>query len=562
LTATGAIAHLEALSGIDLHATAVGTSLDQAGRLIDQSWPGTGPFELSGRLMGRKDALAVRGAKVRIGHGDLTLAASGRVDNVNALSGINVSFDGAGKDLADIGSVVKHTLPKTGPFRVRGRLEGSQQRLTLVDTRGTVRHGSAKLLLEGKVSDLIALEGVNFQVTASGEEFAELNPLIGKELPKLGGFKVTGRLTGSAAELVLGNAVALVGRSDLSGTVSVALDDRPKVTLRLDSGLLDYTPFMAAVKEDESEQSTQGAPLFSDKSLGLNKLDAFDADVVMNMRRIRAREAELEFGRLALSLINGELSISTLEATYKGARISGRAHVDPESPPRLETDFLVQGFDLGHFLAETHATDTVEGRLDVAVDVNGRGDSMQALMANLDGSVGLVMGKGRASRYLDLLAEDLSRQVTRFWGHHKEAGRIKCSVVQFDIDHGVATSRAIVFVTKLAIIRAAGDINLATENINFLLKPKPRDASLVSLAIDLRVTGSLTAPKVRPDTRALVEKGGELLSVLAIGPFGLLVPFAHLGARDKHPCDIQAFDDKLLATPALRKDTTENGLPR
>ncbi len=107
LTATGAVADLEALRGIDLKATAAGTSLAQVGRLLDQSWPRTGPFELSGRLTGRKDALAVRGAKARVSHGHLTLAASGTVDNVMALSGVNVSFDIAGKDLADIGSMVK-----------------------------------------------------------------------------------------------------------------------------------------------------------------------------------------------------------------------------------------------------------------------------------------------------------------------------------------------------------------------------------------------------------------------------------------------------------------------
>jgi uncharacterized protein involved in outer membrane biogenesis len=568
LTATGAVADLQALGDIDLKATAAGTSLAQVGRLLDQSWPSTGPFAVSGRLTGRKDALAVRDAKARVSHGGLTLAATGTVDNVMALSGVNVSFDAAGNDLADIGSMVKQTLPQTGPFRVRGRIKGSRERLTLVDTRGTVSHGSAKLSLEGNVADLIALEGVNFQVTASGEEAAELSPLIGKELPELGSFKVTGDLSGSAAELVLGNAFALVGHSDASGTVSVALDDRPKVTVRLDSGLIDYTPFMAAVKEDETqheetEPSTKGAPLFSDKSLGLDALGKFDADVVLRMRRILARDAELEFGHLVLSLINGELKLSTLEATYKGAKISGHAQIDPESPPRVATDFLVQGFDLGRFLADTHTTEGVKGLLDIAVDVNSQGDSVQALVANLDGSVALVMGKGRASRYLDLLAEDLSTRVFTFWRHRKEAARVECGVVQFDSDHGVATSRAFVFVTEAAIIKAEGDINLDTEKINLLLIPKPRHASLVSLATKLRVTGSLTAPKVRPDTLDLAEKGAKLLSTLAIGPLGLLAPFVHLGAHDKHPCDIKAIDDKLLATPALRKDAAaETRSPR
>ncbi|MGB5494626.1 MAG: AsmA-like C-terminal region-containing protein, partial [Sedimenticolaceae bacterium] len=551
LSASGTVGQLEALGGIDLMATAAGTSLEQVGRLLDQSWPSTGPFELSGRLRGSKEALAVRDAKARVSHAGLTLTATGRVANAVALSGVNVSFDAAGNDLAEIGPLVKQTLPKTGPFRVRGRLKGSRERLSLVDTRGSVSRDSARFSWEGEVADVVALNGVNLQVTASGEEFAELNPLIGKELPPLGSFKVTGDLTGSAAELVLANAFAAVGYSDLSGTVSVALNDRPKVTVRLNSGLIDCTPFMAAAKEDEkrheeSQPNTRDAPLFSDKSLGLDALGAFDADIELRMRRIRGKDAELEFGNLALSLINGELEIDTLEATYKGAKFSGHSKVDANSPPRVETDFLVQGFDLGRFLAETETTNDVEGLLDIAVDVHSQGDSVQALMANLNGSVGLVMGKGRASRYLDLLAEGLSTRVLKFWRHGKEMAKVECGVAHFDIHQGVATIPAFVFVTDAAIISAAGVTNLGTEQIDLLLKPQPRRASLFSLATNLRVTGNLTAPSVRPDTLALAEKGAWLLSSVAIGPLGLLAPFVHLGVHDKHPCDVKAMERRLI----------------
>jgi len=238
------------------------------------------------------------------------------------------------------------------------------------------------LTASGAVAGLETMSGIDLKATAAGKEFAELSPLIGMKLSRLGSFKLTGKLTGSAAELV-GNATALIGHSDLSGSVRVALGDRPKFTLSLDSGLIDYTPFMTYVKDEEKrleeiENGTRSTPLFSDESLGLDALGEFDADVVLHMRRIHARDAEFEFGRLVLSLINGEFKISNLEATYKGARISGHARLYPESPPRLETDFLVQGFDLGRFLAETEVTGEVKGLLDIAVDVNSRGDSMRS----------------------------------------------------------------------------------------------------------------------------------------------------------------------------------------
>jgi uncharacterized protein involved in outer membrane biogenesis len=560
LTATGAVADLDMLSGIDLRVTATGTSLDRAGRLIGQNWPRTGPFELSGRLTGHSNALGLRDGKMRVGHSGLTLAATGSVGNVIALSGVNLRFDAAGKDLAEIASFVNHPLPHAGPFEVRGHIKGSRKRLALVDARGTLIHGGAKLSAEGAVSDLQALEGLDFQVTASGEELAELNPLIGRELPNLGRFKLTGHLTGSAVQLTLRDASAVVGRSDFDGTISVALGDRPKFHVRLNFGVLDYTPFMVVAEREEERKSEHGARsrrLFSDAPLGLDALQALDADFAVTARRIRVSDAELEFGQLALSLLNGVLSVDNLEANYKGTRITGWAHVESGSPPRMQLDFLVQGFDLGSFLAQIQATGEVQGHLDIALDVSGQGDSIRALMANLDGNVGIVMGKGRASRYLDLLADDLSRRVMRFWGHHKEAARIECGVVQFDIEHGIAISRVFVFETKRGIIEAEGNINLASEDIDFLLKPRPRNPSLVSLATDLRVTGRLTSPHVSPDVFAMAKKGAKLLGVLAVGRLGILAPFVRLGARNKHPCDIRALDEHLQEAPAVGEDAPE-----
>jgi hypothetical protein len=98
-----------------------------------------------------------------------------------------------------------------------------------------------------------------------------------------------------------------------------------------------------------------------------------------------------------------------------------------------------------------------------------------------------------------------------------------------------------VFDTELTVLTGEGDINLATEQVNFLLSPQPKDPSLFSLATKLRVRGTIQDPTVRPDMLALAEKGVKFLGALAVGPVGLLAPFVNLGARQKHPCDIQSI---------------------
>jgi uncharacterized protein involved in outer membrane biogenesis len=249
-------------------------------------------------------------------------------------------------------------------------------------------------------------------------------------------------------------------------------------------------------------------------------------------------------------LEDSDFSIDKLEAMYKETKISANFQLNPGSPTRVTTQFLVQNLDLGGLLNETGVNDQVRAIVDIAAHLNSRGDSVQSLMADFDGSIGAVMGEGYLTKYLDLISVDLSKKVINFWGSHKKADQIKCAVVPFDITSGVATSRAFVFDTQIGILTGAGHINLSTEQVNFLLVPKPRDPGLLELSTKLRVSGTILDAKVSPDNLALLEKGALALSSLVIGLVGLLASFVHLGAYQKHPCDIQSIGQLGLQSPA------------
>jgi hypothetical protein len=147
-----------------------------------------------------------------------------------------------------------------------------------------------------------------------------------------------------------------------------------------------------------------------------------------------------------------------------------------------------------------------------------------------------------------MISAGLSQKVIHFWGSNKEADQIKCAVVQFDIKKGIAASQAFVFDTRAGILTGEGEINLGTEQINFLLVPKPEHPDL-SLSTKLRVSGTVMEPHVGPDKLALLTKGAEFLSTLVVGPLGLLAPFVHLGAHQAHPCNIKSIGKLGLQSP-------------
>ena len=455
-----------------------------------------------------------------------------------------MKFKGSGMDLAEVGPIIGEKLPTTDNFAVQGRLMGSTKALSLREAMGRAGRDGLSVAFDGEISDVLALRSINIRLKASGKELAAIGPLVGADLPKIGPFDVRGRLIGSAKLLLLKEFSAIVDKSDFKGLAKVAFRKRPKITVRLESSVLDFTPFMRMAEKDKQElgkEDKRERRLFPEDPLPFDALKRVDADIAVKARNIHVRDAQLEFGHLALTLEDSNLSIDKLEATYKQTKISGNLHLDSGSPPQVTTKFLVQNFDLGNLLKEAGVSDQFRAIVDIAAHGKSRGDSVQSLMANLNGSIGAVMGKGFLTKYLDLISVDLTKKARLFWGRHKKGDQIKCAVVQFDIKKGIADSRAFVFNTQIGLLTGEGKINLGTERVDFLLVPKPKNIGLLELSTKLRVSGTRLDAKVRPDHLALLEKGALALSSLVIGPIGLLAPFVRLGAHKKHPCDIQSI---------------------
>jgi len=553
----GAVDDILTLQGIDVAARLNGKNFASLGPFLDIQLPETKTFDAAGHLKGSGEALRLDNINGNLSGSSIDMAISGSVANLIAFSGVDLKLKISGKDLAVIAPVIGEKLPATDQFEIRGRLSGSTDALALQEAEGSAARGSMRLSFTGAVKDLLTLKGMDLQSRLTGKELAEIGPLAEAELPELGAFDVRSKLSGAAADLSLNAFSAIIDKSDFKGLARVAFLKRPKITIRLESSVIDLTALMKSFEMDEQKpdkKSKQRRRLFSDASLPFDILKKMDADIVLKAKNIYAKNARLDFGHLALKLEDHDFSIDKLEATYKETKISGNFKINAGTPSQADTRFLVQNFNLGEFLKETGKSDKVQAIVDIAGHGKSSGDSVHSLMANLDGSIGAVMGAGYLTQYLDMLSAGLSQKVIQIWRPPEAADQIRCAVVQFDIKNGVAASQAFVFNTRAGTLAGGGEINLGTERINFLLVPKSAHPDL-SLATTLRVSGSIMDPKVRPDTVSLLTKGAEALSALAVGPLALLAPFVHLGANNSHPCDVQSIGQLGLNAPAKEKKT-------
>ena len=544
LSLQGGIKNLIGLGGMNLKLTASGKDLAEVGPIVGKKLPATGEFTFQGRLTGSTKALTLQNAQGRVSRGGLRLTLDGGIKDLTTLSGIDLKFKGSGTDLAEVGPLIGGKFPATDEFATHGRLTGSAKALSLREVEGSVSRGSLNLTFNGGIEELLDLEGISFKLKAMGKELAEIGPLVGTKLPRMGPFDASARLSGTAKTVSLTEFSVIVGRSDFTGSAKIEFRKRPKVTLRLESSAIDFTPLMTTAEKDKrelGEEEKRERRLFPEDPLPFDALKRVDAVILIKARNVHVRDAQLEFGHLSFTLEDSNLGIDKLEATYKQTKISGNLHIDSGSPPRVATQFLTQNLDLGNLLKEASVSDQVRAVVDIAAHGKSSGDSIQSLMANLDGSIGAVMGNGFFTKYLDLLGMNLSELVLPFWGRNQKAGQINCAAIQFDVKRGVATNRAFVIDTQIGILTGEGNIDLGMEQVNFLLDTKPKGFSPMNLATKLRVSGTLLNPHVRPDRFSLLTKGFRFPGHLLLGPHGLLAPFVRLGAHKKHPCDIQSI---------------------
>ena len=414
----GAIDDILTLQGIDVTAQVNGKNIATLGSFWDIQLPKTQAFDVSGHLKGSKDSLRLDNINGNLTGNSINMTISGSVGNVIAVSGVDLNLKSSGKDLAVIAPVIGENLPATDQFEIQGHLSGSSAGLRMKNARGSARRGELRFAVNGAIEDLLTLKGMDLQSQLKGEELAEIGPLFGTKLPGLGPFDISGKFAGSTKTISLNAVSATVDNSDFAGLAKLEFLERPKITIRLESSVIDFTRLIKSLEQDKETTANTDQKkrrLFSDDPLPLEALKKVDADIVVKAKNIHAKDAHFKSGNMTVTLEDGAFNIETFEATYKQTKLSGDLHANHGSPTRVTTKFLVQNFDLGSFLKETGRNDQVQATVDIAAHLDSSGDSVHSLMANLDGGIGVVMGQGFLTKYLDLLFMDLSQKVMSFW---------------------------------------------------------------------------------------------------------------------------------------------------
>jgi hypothetical protein len=112
-----------------------------------------------------------------------------------------------------------------------------------------------------------------------------------------------------------------------------------------------------------------------------------------------------------------------------------------------------------------------------------------------------------------------------------------CIVAHIEVKEGQAEIEDLLLDTQRITIAASGILNLETEELDIMVAPRPKRASLVSLANPVRIQGTMAEPEVSvtriPRGRRLA--GAGLLAGL-VNPAFLIFALSDTGTGEANPC--------------------------
>ncbi|MBV6776783.1 AsmA family protein [Xanthomonas euvesicatoria] len=444
------------------------------------------------------------------------------------------------------------------PFSLKGNtaspLELSQSEHPFrIDLRGSA--GATRTHVRGTLTNPFQFRVFDLQMALSGQDMEDLYPLIGVAMPSTPPYKLDGRLRrdGDGDVWRYEKFTGTAGDSDLSGTAEIDLrNKRPFLRADLASKRLDFDDLAGFVgappktgtnESANAEQKKQAAQLAASARVlpttpyDLSKLRAMDAQVRWRAQRINAPSWPLDDMDASLTLKDGLLRLDPLNFGVAGGDIRSTIGMDARKAViTTQLKASIRGIRLDQLFPDATLAKQASGAIGGELDLRGRGNSIAAMLGSADGSIGVGMGRGHVGNLImELAGLDIAESLKYLLTKDRQIP-VRCIFGDFGVQDGLMQSRALAFDSTDTIIVGEGNISLKNETLDLLLRPRPKDRSILSLRSPLRIGGTFKDPSFRPDFKALGVRGAIAVALGSIAPPAALLATFEPGPGKDSDC--------------------------
>jgi uncharacterized protein involved in outer membrane biogenesis len=493
----------------------------------------------------RIDVATVRGTTVRYLDPRMRLLADLGIEDIrseNARIGQAVAVQGKGR--------IRDT-----PFRVSAQLLSPDATVNRGENKLVARAWAANNIVDvsGTLPSLAEIEKVPFQTRGRGRDLSELLGIIGVVLPETRAYDLKARLVKEGEVYRFTNMSGVVGKSDVAGRLTVTNGERLHLDSVIDTKSLDivdasvlvgYNPDIVAEKGAVAAAAATGSgpqKLLPDNDLPVEKIRAFDADLIWTVARVKSRRVPISNMELKLDLDRGRLALSPFNFAMSRGNVSTDIVFDTrQRPSAVKYDIRLAPTAMGQLLAgwgvaESGTSGTIKGRVQLA----GRGDSIADSLASASGRIAFIMPQGTLwTRNAQLAEIDIGTFAQKmFAGKLKEPVSINCGLVAFTVRRGIAAADPILIDTRKNVILGRGGFSFRTEAIDLAVRADAKKFSLFSGQSPVGLGGHFSAPSLDVISPELIGRAGAGLGLaIAAAPLAGVLAFVDVGDAKSAAC--------------------------
>jgi uncharacterized protein involved in outer membrane biogenesis len=281
-----------------------------------------------------------------------------------------------------------------------------------------------------------------------------------------------------------------------------------------------------------------GSKVLPTATLDFDRLRAMNADVKYTADRIRnVRDVPLDRGSVQVKLTDGVLALDPLDLGVGGGKLAGAIRIDAtQNPADIRASLDLRNVQLNRLVPKIETMRSSFSRLDGRLNLSGRGNSVASWLGGASGDVAALTGRGRFSNLLlEFMGLD-GAEIIKFLLRGDQNVELRCAAMAFDVNKGVMTSRSVVLDTDDTVFHATGQANLATEKLDFVVRPEPKDASFLSLRTPLVIGGTFGSPSGGVQVVPLAERGLAALVLGALNPLLALAATIETGPGEDADC--------------------------
>jgi hypothetical protein len=370
----------------------------------------------------------------------------------------------------------------------------------------------ARFTAHGTLPRAFDLGLVDAQFKADGADLRDMYYLVGVSLPNTADFHLTGHMARRGDKTQFDDLKVTSGQSDVEGRVSLETQKNGRTLVRADlnSALMRLADvgLRAAGRDPHPDAPPR---LFSDVQLVSPATRRVDAAGKYSARRLVLSRVEVSTLSAPFTIERGLVKAPAVTGHFMGGDFLMHLDVDANQRP-AHSRIEATGTNLSLAQVPHEAgPPPYDGSLDLQVQAEGRGDSLHALAADLDGTLRarVVEGTVRAS-LAELTGVDF-RGLSLTLAHNQSAEPVQCAAADFDAHDGIMQVRRLFIDSQKVFITGEGRVLLGPETLDLKLRGEPKGLRILRFKAPLLVQGTLLQPKFRVDTAdsrlRLVDRG-------------------------------------------------------